>query len=145
MKRKREFLLGAFLAAAGCSPSPTSPPSEPPPKKGDEKKPSVDPKDLLPREVTDEKFIKARSMVIALSAAVKQYRAQYKVYPEALDALVTPPDGGKPLLLDAEALKDPWGRPYLYDPAGPKNNGKQPDIWSLGPGPGKPDGVIGNW
>jgi hypothetical protein len=32
-----------------------------------------------------------------------------------------------------EGLLDPWGRPYQYDPAGPKNGGKRPDIWSLGP------------
>jgi len=144
MTRKRAFLLAALLAAAGCSQSPTSPPSEPPPKKGDKKKPSGEPIEL-PRELTDEKFIKARSTVIALSAAVKHYRVQYQVYPEALDALVTPPDGGKPLLLSGDLLKDPWGQPYLYDPAGPKNKGKQPDIWSLGPDPAKPDGVIGNW
>jgi hypothetical protein len=38
-------------------------------------------------------------------------------------------------------LKDPWGKPYSYDPAGPKNAGLKPDIWSAGGG----KVLIGNW
>jgi hypothetical protein len=37
-------------------------------------------------------------------------------------------------------LKDPWGESYGYDPAGPRNGGKHPDIWLELPG-----GPVGNW
>ena len=40
-----------------------------------------------------------------------------------------------------DALLDHWKNPYQYDAAGPKNGGKQPDIWTVTP-EGK---VIGNW
>ena len=36
---------------------------------------------------------------------------------------------------------DPWKKPYQYDPSGPRNNGRRPDIWTVAP-----DGLeIGNW
>jgi hypothetical protein len=50
-------------------------------------------------------------------------------------------DGSRPAINSADALIDPWGRPYNYDPNGPRNNGNKPDIWAVAP-----DGaLIGNW
>ena len=46
--------------------------------------------------------------------------------------LVKPPDGSKPFIRD-EALIDPWGLPYQYDPTGRKNEGMSIDVWSIGP------------
>jgi len=48
-------------------------------------------------------------------------------------------------LVDPKAgLTDPWGRAFLYDPAGKQHDGKVPDIWVESPfGGGKKR--IGNW
>ena len=79
-----------------------------------------------------------------LTAAVRVYEVRFGQIPERLDHLLAPPGGG-PQLVERDALTDPWGRPYRYDPAGPQNAGVRPDVWSLGPDPNDPKGVIGNW
>jgi hypothetical protein len=92
----------------------------------------------------DAKRDVARADVEALTRAAQAYKVQHGDYPPSLKALTEPqPDGGKPFL-EKRSLLDPWGRPYQYDPAGEKNNGFRPDIWSLGP-PGEVSAVIGNW
>jgi hypothetical protein len=82
--------------------------------------------------------------VAALMAAAQAYEIRYGQLPDRLERLVAPPGGGTPLV-ENSALTDPWGRPYRYDPAGPKNAGVRPDVWSLGPKPDEPTGMIGNW
>ena len=49
-------------------------------------------------------------------------------------------DGGQPAL-EPDYLKDPWGKEFLYDPAGGHISGRKPDISTTTP-TGK---VIGNW
>ncbi len=44
-------------------------------------------------------------------------------------------------MVNAEELIDPWKKPYQYDPAGPKNKGSKPDLWTATP----EKKVIGNW
>src|SRR5947199_297957 len=47
-------------------------------------------------------------------------------YPPSLEALTEQqPNGGKPLL-EPDAVLDPWGQPYGYDPSGQHNNGLKP-------------------
>jgi hypothetical protein len=71
-----------------------------------------------------------------LTLACNAYYVRVGAYPPTLGALL-----GPPTLLDRDQLIDPWGRPYRYDPKGPKNNGMYPDIWTV-----TPDGIeIGNW
>ncbi len=82
--------------------------------------------------------------VQTLTKAAQAFEIRYGQLPERLEQLAAPPDGGNPFV-DRDALTDPWGRPYKYDPAGPRNAGVRPDIWSLGPDPNDPKGVIGNW
>jgi hypothetical protein len=82
--------------------------------------------------------------VRGLTAAAQAYEIRFGQLPERLEQLVAPPGGGPPLI-ERDALTDPWGRPYRYDPAGPQNAGVRPDVWSLGPDPNDPKGVISNW
>ncbi|HEY1859449.1 MAG TPA: type II secretion system protein GspG [Gemmataceae bacterium] len=62
-------------------------------------------------------------------------------WPPNLQVLVIGDENGKTYLEDVGALKDPWGNLYQYDPSGPRNSGRKPDIWTSSP---KGD-VIGNW
>jgi len=88
----------------------------------------------------DTKGRQAKSDVMMLTTAAKAYRIRYEEYPAKLSDLVEPPDGRTPYI-EPDAITDPWQQPYQYDPAGPRNNGEQPDIWTVGH-----DGkLIGNW
>jgi general secretion pathway protein G len=77
-----------------------------------------------------------------LTTAVESYYIDHNSnYPASLDVLLVGDDQGYgPYLKTADALRDPWGNPYHYDPNGPNNAGRQPDIWS-----DSPQGQIGNW
>jgi hypothetical protein len=86
----------------------------------------------------------ARELVAQLTAAVQTYKAANDDFPTSLDALAKK-RGKDDALVDDKALIDPWGRPYQYDVKGPRNQGKQPDIWSQGPAPADPACVLGNW
>jgi hypothetical protein len=98
------------------------------------------------RVVTDRAGGRADAAVCGvrgLSDAVASYELRHGRPPERLEQLLARSADVKPFI-DAAALTDPWGRPYQYDPAGPKNAGVRPDVWSLGP-PAGPAKVIGNW
>jgi general secretion pathway protein G len=83
----------------------------------------------------------ARNQVkTTLTQACDTYKIDHGDYPASLDALLAKDDAGGPYLKTADALKDPWGKHYQYNPQGPNNAGRQPDIWSDGSGV-----QIGNW
>ena len=77
--------------------------------------------------------------VRAIEKACEAYRNKYGKFPPDLESLIT---GAKPYLEGGEeAISDPWGRRYQYDPSGPHSNGAKPDIFAV-----EPDGeTIGNW
>jgi general secretion pathway protein G len=88
----------------------------------------------------------ARIQAQIISDAVQTYSIQHGgTYPATLEELTQSLDGGK-AYLEPNALLDPWGRKYEYVNPGQHNvtSGK-PDIYSHGPRPGDPNGVIGNW
>jgi hypothetical protein len=87
----------------------------------------------------------ARIEVRALEQQLQVYKLSNGDYPQNLEALAQPQPSGGAALVPKEKLLDPWKRPYQYNPAGPKNQGLKPDVWSLGPNPKNADGVIGNW
>jgi hypothetical protein len=87
---------------------------------------------------------RAKVDVQVLTRACQAYQLGFGTLPEKLEQLLQPPNGGLSFLEKKDSLLDPWGRPYKYDPKGPKNGGKRPDVWSLGPRHVK-DGIIGNW
>ncbi len=70
-----------------------------------------------------------------LSTALDLYRLEVGRYPSSSDGLEVllepPPDtpAGKPILRKADALIDPWGRPYQY--LSPGEHGEY-DLFSLG-------------
>ncbi|HYV40148.1 MAG TPA: type II secretion system protein GspG [Gemmataceae bacterium] len=80
-----------------------------------------------------------------LSEAAAIYRNNHKAWPDVLEDLTQPQPGGGEPLLDKRALKDPWGRPYQYDPTTTNPTTEQPLIWSDGPSPGEPGSKIANW
>jgi general secretion pathway protein G len=95
------------------------------------------------RQADEAKKNAARIQVkTTLTQACENYYIDHNsTWPPSLDALLVQDEAGKgPYLKDADALRDPWGRPYQYNAAGPNNNGRQPDIWS-----DSPQGQIGNW
>ena len=83
----------------------------------------------------------ARAQAKTLENAAKQYYIRHNQYPATLQDLLQADVKGPPILEDADALKDPWGNIYQYDPAGSMHNGMRPDIWAVAP-----DGTkVGNW
>jgi hypothetical protein len=88
---------------------------------------------------------RARVGLKQLGEAATFYKNNHKVWPESLEDLTQPQPGGGDPLIDKHALKDPWGRPYQYDPTTTNPTTEQPLIWSEGPSPGEPGSKISNW
>jgi hypothetical protein len=62
-----------------------------------------------------------------------------KKYPIKIEELI---EGKNPQLAGGQkTITDPWGKKFQYDPKGPKNQGKKPDIWTETPD----KKIIGNW
>lgn len=92
------------------------------------------------------KIKEAEIFVRSMRGPLDQYLIQFGSYPstaEGLDALLNPPDGGKPLVEQSAIKADPWGNPYQYQFPGQR---VVYDLWSFGPD-GIPDSgdEIGNW
>lgn len=83
----------------------------------------------------------AKAQIRVLTTAVENYELNYMQKPGNLAQLLVKGERGGPYLKNRDALIDPWGREYQYNPQGPRNGGTQPDIWSM-----TPEGQeIGNW
>lgn len=68
-----------------------------------------------------------------IDLAVMEYYMEtgMKAFPQSLEELTVPNVYGK-VLLKREALLDPWGNPYVYDPSGQMNSQAgelKPDIY----------------
>ena len=75
-----------------------------------------------------------------LTTACKDFWVDHNRWPESLPELVSGQDS-KVYLESVSAIRDPWEKEYLYNAAGPRNNGRKPDIWTT-----SPEGEeIGNW
>jgi general secretion pathway protein G len=94
----------------------------------------------------EAKIDRARVDCKTLEGACLAYKLKHGDFPPSLLALTQPaPDGGLPSF-EPGALQDPWQREYQYAAQGPHMSGYgKPDIWSLGPRPNDPNGIIGNW
>jgi uncharacterized protein (TIGR03067 family) len=87
----------------------------------------------------DEKTKTARSQLKVLTEAVRTFAVKNSGrFPQSLDELFV---GNPPYLEGKNALINPWGRPYHYDPSGPRNKHRHPDIWTVSPSTEE----IGNW
>lgn len=83
----------------------------------------------------------AGTQVKALTTACEMYQIKHNTLPPTLRTLLQKDELGGPYLKSADSLRDPWGKEYVYEQQGTKNNGIQPDIYTTAP-----DGtVIGNW
>jgi hypothetical protein len=100
---------------------------------------SEDAQDKKEREKLREKV--ARQQVKLLTQAAAIYELNSGRRPKKLSDLAKVQPGGGKAIIKASALKDPWGKPFQYDPKGPKNGGDKVDVWTVTPG-GK---TIGNW
>jgi uncharacterized protein (TIGR03067 family) len=105
-------------------------------------KPAVDKEAVNPRlEDAKREVAKAQLQVLTKAALAYAIRNNNK-YPQSLAELLQKDEtGAGPYLQDKRALVDPWNLLYQYDPTGPRNDGKRPDIWTVAPG----KQVIGNW
>lgn len=72
-----------------------------------------------------------------IDKAIAAYRAKHRSLPMSLQAMTE----GKDALLKQKDLEDPWGQVYRYNPLGPLNDGKKPDVWTEAPSRER----IGNW
>ncbi len=80
----------------------------------------------------------ARVKIKTINFALGSYFASKNEYPKSLNVLT---EGDIAILPDADSIVDPWKKPFQYDPKGPKNNGSQPDVWTVSPD----KEVICNW
>lgn len=97
------------------------------------------------RYLDDAKKDKALIGVRTLTTVVEAYYTRYGDYPPSLEALLLPPREGERPFLEPEALRDPWGREYVYDPAHRHPMTGKPLIYSHGPRLNDQAGRIANW
>jgi len=90
----------------------------------------------------DSKKSAARVQATTIGKACDLFKLKHDAPPQRLEDLFQNDGVGGPYLDDVSILKDPWGRPYQYDPSGSHHGGLKTDVWSVGP-----DGQqqIGNW
>jgi general secretion pathway protein G len=98
------------------------------------------------RFLEESKVNRAKADVRTIAQAVEAFYLANGDFPATLAELTQPRLDGSLPYLPIEALLDPWNREYQYAPQGQHNAmyGK-PDVWSLGPRPADPNGIIGNW
>ncbi len=78
----------------------------------------------------------AKAQAVTLYQAVQSYATQHGgQYPQSLEELAQPdPLTNRPYLEKREALMDPWGRPYQYNPSAVSNTGAPvPEIFCINP------------
>jgi general secretion pathway protein G len=96
---------------------------------------------LLPR-LDEAKANIAKAEIKTLTTAAQNFNLNNGDWPADLASLAQQqPNGGAPIV-EVDALKDPWGNFYQYDPNGTRNGGRHPDIWTINKINGQ---EIGNW
>jgi general secretion pathway protein G len=84
----------------------------------------------------------ARIKCKALGDVCVQYSIKNHNFPQSLQQLLQrDPKGNGPYLEEPDALLDPWGNQFQYNPQGQHNMGRRPDVFCQAP-----DGTtVGNW
>jgi general secretion pathway protein G len=105
---------------------------------------------FLMGQLEGAKVSSARAQAKVIGEAAKRYAVEHNgVYPQTLDQMMARDSDGKgPYFETWDALNDPWGRRYTYDPNGSINAGKGavvqiPDVYTTNPNP--PNQMLGNW
>jgi general secretion pathway protein G len=103
---------------------------------------------VLLGQLEKSKVDAARLQADVIGKAVQAYAIHHSGPPAQLSDLLTKDaDGNGPYIERQDALLDPWGRPYQYDPNG-ANNARVgavvtiPDVFCVPPSGGMP---VGNW
>lgn len=100
---------------------------------------------IVLRQQQDAYVKVAKTQVEQLGKAAQAFSLANDRLPDSLAELAAPPGGGA-AYIEQKMLNDPWNRPYQYAAEGQHNAGKGlPDVWSTGPNPNDPNGMIGNW
>jgi len=82
---------------------------------------------------------RAKVDVKNLATAVEAFQARNGSPPASLQALTqADPNTGEKASLEVQALTDPWGRAYHYDPSDIDTNTGKIRVWSEGPPGGQP-------
>jgi len=84
----------------------------------------------------------AAAQTKVLTKACETYRIKHNKWPESLQVLLVKDEFQTIYIDDANALIDPWGKPYQYNASGTNNQGLKPDIWTDAQ---DGTGQIGNW
>ena len=84
------------------------------------------------QQYEDAKVSRAKTDVRALSSRVDEYRLKMGDYPPSLETL-TQPIGGDGPMCSPEQIRDPWGKVYQIDPAGPRNSNMRADVFTTSP------------
>ena len=100
---------------------------------------------IVLNRLEEAKMDRARIDCKAISDACGTYYISNGQYPESLDLLVQPREGGGKPYLPESALSDPWGKRYqMRNPGTHRENASmgRPDIFTT-----SPDGQqeLGNW
>jgi general secretion pathway protein G len=93
--------------------------------------------------LADQSVNRAKMDVRNIEAAVMTFNTTNHRYPQSLQELTERQPNGSAALLKIEALTDPWGQPYQYEPGRTHSKTDIPMIYSMGP-PGK-NTQIPNW
>jgi len=96
---------------------------------------------LLP-QLNKSKEGAAKAKAMTLDTAIQTYVKNNSRAPASVADLTVqdPENDNKPYVAD-DAILDPWGQQYVIDPAGPRNKGAKPDVYTTSP-EGK---IIGNF
>jgi hypothetical protein len=80
--------------------------------------------------MVDDAELQART----IAAAFHAYHARSGHWPESMNELVNPPDGGRPYLQRGEGeLIDPWGQRYEYAIRSNEQGEERAVIWTTSP------------
>jgi general secretion pathway protein G len=85
---------------------------------------------LFLQRLEGAKIDMARTQANALAQAAEQYYTRQGEFPASLDLLTQPQPDGAGAFFGQDKLLDPWNKPYQYNPAGPRNLGQRPDVWT---------------
>jgi len=99
---------------------------------------------IVLNRLEEAKVDRARLDCKAISDACSMYNLKNGDYPQSLDVLVQPPEGGGKPYLPESALTDPWGKRYqMRNPGTHRDNASmgRPDVFTVT----KDGEEVGNW
>jgi general secretion pathway protein G len=81
----------------------------------------------------DSKVSRAKTDCLGLSAQADIFKMNNGHYPTSIEQMAQPQPNGGSALVQPDAVRDPWGKPYTIDPNGPRNGGNKADVYTTTP------------